>query len=347
MACHRRTGKHTPRMDVIFISMDRFDRIYRLYTLFTSSREPRSAQSLQADLECSRATLMRAIAELRSLFDAPLIWDTEARGYRLDGAAPRTQLPGLWFSADELQALLLVQSLLSGLDEGVMPEQFHTLRGRIMALLARGGVSPQRASQVVRVLTVAGRPTDPAIFRSVVSATLAGRQLRFRYQARSTGEHSERQVSPQRLFRYRDNWYLGGWCHTRQGLRAFALDAISEASHGADPAHVLPDEEVDRHFNASYGIFGGSAHERAVLRFAASRARWVASERWHPDQCGHWLTDGRYELTVPYGDATELILDILRYGPDVEVISPPALRAELADRLRRAAALYDNPSTSR
>ena len=140
--------------------MDRFDRIYRLYNLFTSSREARSAQSLQADLECSRATLMRAIAELRSLFDAPLIWDADARGYRLDGTAARTQLPGLWFSADELQALLLVQSLLSGLDEGLMPEQFDTLRGRIVTLLARGGVSPQRASQVVRVLTLANRPAE-------------------------------------------------------------------------------------------------------------------------------------------------------------------------------------------
>lgn len=326
--------------------MDRFDRIYRLYNLFTSSREARSAQSLQADLECSRATLMRAIAELRSLFDAPLIWDADARGYRLDGTAARTQLPGLWFSADELQALLLVQSLLSGLDEGLMPEQFDTLRGRIMTLLARGGVSPQRASQVVRVLTLASRPANPLIFRTVVSATLAGQQLRFRYQARSTGEHSERQVSPQRLFRYRDNWYLGGWCHTRQGLRAFALDAISDASCSAEPAQVLPDEQVERHFGASYGIFGGPASQQAVLRFAANRARWVASERWHPAQCGHWLADGRYELTVPYGDPTELILDILRYGPEVEVISPPALRTAVAERLRRAAALYDAGPTT-
>ena len=86
--------------------MDRFDRIYRLYTLFTTSREARSAASLQADLGCSRATLMRAIAELRDLLGTPLVWDGAARGYRLDGATSRAQLPGLWFSSDELQALL-------------------------------------------------------------------------------------------------------------------------------------------------------------------------------------------------------------------------------------------------
>lgn len=73
--------------------MDRFDRIYRLYTLFTTSREARSAASLQADLGCSRATLMRAIAELRELLGTPLVWDGAARGYRLDGATSVRSCP--------------------------------------------------------------------------------------------------------------------------------------------------------------------------------------------------------------------------------------------------------------
>ena len=86
--------------------MDRFDRIYRLYALFAGGRQARSATELQAELGCSRATLMRAIAELRDLLGVPLVWDAAARGYRIEGAAARSELPGLWFSADELQALL-------------------------------------------------------------------------------------------------------------------------------------------------------------------------------------------------------------------------------------------------
>jgi predicted DNA-binding transcriptional regulator YafY len=179
--------------------MDRFDRIYRLYSLFANGREARSAQSLQADLRCSRATLMRAIAELRDLFGAPLIWDAAARGYRFDGEAPRRQLPGLWFSADELQALLLAQSLLAGLSEGLMPERIDALRGRVTALLAQGGVSPQQAAKALRVLPLAGRTVDPLVFRQVVSATLGAHRLAFHYRARSTGDVSERVVSPQRL----------------------------------------------------------------------------------------------------------------------------------------------------
>lgn len=56
-----------------------------------------------------------------------------------------------------------------------------------------------------------------------------------------------------------------------------------------------------------------------MLRFTAERARCVADERWHPRQTGSFLDDGRYELQVPYSDLRELVMDILRHGPDVEV----------------------------
>lgn len=321
--------------------MDRFDRIYRLYALFAGGRQARSATELQAELGCSRATLMRAIAELRALLGVPLVWDAADRGYRIEGEAGRAELPGLWFSADELQALLVAQSLLADLGEGLIPQQMQALRGRIASLLARGGVLPQRARQVLRVLPAAGRACDALVFRLAVTATLGARRLAIRYLSRSTGAATERTVSPQRLVRYRDNWYLDAWCHLRDGLRSFAVDAIESARIEAEqPARVVPEQELDEHLGAAYGIFSGPATQRALMRFAPARARWISGERWHPAQFGRWLEDGSYELSVPFGDARELVLDILRYGSDVEVLEPPTLRAEVAARLREAAALY-------
>jgi predicted DNA-binding transcriptional regulator YafY len=78
----------------------------------------------------------------------------------------------------------------------------------------------------------------------------------------------------------------------------------------------------------------------AVLRFSARRARWVAKERWHRDQEGRALPDGRYELRVPYSNTPELLMDILKYGPDLEVIAPQELRAEVIARLTSALASY-------
>ena len=77
-----------------------------------------------------------------------------------------------------------------------------------------------------------------------------------------------------------------------------------------------------------------------MLRFGAARARWVSRERWHAQQRGRALDDGGYELRVPYSNPSELIMDILKYGPEVEVIAPDSLRRTVAERLRQAANLY-------
>ena len=102
----------------------------------------------------------------------------------------------------------------------------------------------------------------------------------------------------------------------------------------------LPDEQWQAPMDQGYGVFWGEASEEAVLRFSAYRARWVAEETWHPQQHGRWLEDGRYELIVPYRQQEELLLDILRYGADVEVISPPELRQVICQRLRNALRQY-------
>jgi hypothetical protein len=42
------------------------------------------------------------------------------------------------------------------------------------------------------------------------------------------------------------------------------------------------------------------------------------------------LEDGRLELMLPFDKPTELVMDILRYGPNVEVMGTPALRKAVA-----------------
>jgi hypothetical protein len=78
----------------------------------------------------------------------------------------------------------------------------------------------------------------------------------------------------------------------------------------------------------------------ATLRFDADAAQWVASEEWHPQQRSRWLDDGRYELQVPYSEATELAMDILRHGDSVVVVGDKTLTALIAQRLQHAAARY-------
>jgi predicted DNA-binding transcriptional regulator YafY len=98
--------------------------------------------------------------------------------------------------------------------------------------------------------------------------------------------------------------------------------------------------ELDAHYASSYGIFGGRANQVAVLLFTRERARWVAEEIWHPEQQGKRREDGSYELRIPYADPRELVMDILRHGPQVRVIEPQSLVEEVKSQLRGALERY-------
>jgi predicted DNA-binding transcriptional regulator YafY len=321
--------------------VDRFNRIFLLHGLLGQARRPVPRRRIEEHLECSRATVKRCIEDLRDYLGAPIVYDRQANGYRYDQTGEHPyELPGLWFSAAELYALLVSQRLLAEAQPGLLESHLAPLRQRIEAILAGEHLRRADLARRVRILSI-GRRTAPARHFSVVAdALMERRRLHLGYHARASDEQTERTVSPQRLVHYRDNWYLDAWCHLREGLRSFALDRIRSASRLAEAALELSDEQLDGYFAGAYGIFGGAPTATAVLRFTAERARWVAEEQWHPRQEARWLEDGRYELSLPYGDPRELLMDILKYGPDVEVVAPAALRETVAQRLTAAARLY-------
>jgi predicted DNA-binding transcriptional regulator YafY len=136
-------------------------------------------------------------------------------------------------------------------------------------------------------------------------------------------------VSPQRLVYYRDNWYLDAFCHLRDDIRSFSVDAIEEATPIDKSAVSVDDVVLATELDAGYGIFSGGTTKVAKLKFSPFKARWVAREYWHKNQKGEILDDGSYLLDVPYFDDRELINDILRHGSQVEVLGPEELKTRL------------------
>jgi predicted DNA-binding transcriptional regulator YafY len=324
--------------------MERTERFYKIQNLLRS-RHFVSTQDFMTELGISRATFKRDLEYLRDRMHAPIVYDRDHEAYGFDPAVADSklwQLPGLWFSADELQALLTMDRLLGDLQPGVLSELIAPLRKRLKSLLDSGEHSAEDIARRIKILSMGSRRVAPAHFRTIATAVLTRKRLKLRHQRRQDGEVLDREVSPQRLVHYRDNWYLDAWCHKRQALRTFGLDAI-------ETAVVVPDKEVkeigedtlERHYASGYGIFAGTATQEAVLQFGASSARWVSRETWHPEQVGTPQLDGTYLLQFPYSQEPELVMDILKYGADVQVLAPDSLRKAVAAKLRAAAKLYD------
>lgn len=321
--------------------MDKLNRLYRLHRLFRSKRHPVSLARIREELGCSERTARRVIAELRDELRAPVEYERERNGYRYTGAERDSfELPGLWFSENELYALLTSHQLLDALQPGLFAPYIAPIRDRLRALLTHRNAGSPDLARRIRLLQMAARPGDLGVFRTLAAAVLERKRLRVLYHGRARDETTERTVSPQRLVYYRSNWYLDSWCHLRKGFRHFSIDRLHPVAVLDQPAREFPDEILDEHFASAYGIFAGRPIDTAVLCFTSSAARWVADEQWHPHQEGQVLPDGGYELSVPYSQPQELVMDILKYGPEVEVIGPPTLRDQVAAALEAAAAKY-------
>ena len=313
-------------------------RLYQYQRLLSTRRAVPVQEFLDA-LEISPATFKRDLAKLRDQFGMPIVFDRDRGGYVLqgDGSSP---LPGMWFTPQELVALATIQQLLVQLQPGLLADTLGPIKLRLAELLKTHGLNEREMVERVRIVHAGKRDVLPQSLEAAASATMRRRRLKFVHFNRQTGERLEREVSPQRLVLYRDNWYVDAWCHMRSALRSFAVDAIEVPQVLETAAKDMQPEEIDAIVYPSYGIFAGRPKAWARLRFTPERARWVSKEAWHPQQEGRSLPDGSYELSIPYSDDRELIGDILRFGPDVQVLGPQALRQKVQQRLLAAVGKY-------
>lgn len=265
--------------------MDKFDRIFQLHTILTSRRTAIPLEDLMARLECSKSTLHRAMNALKDNLNAPVVFDADAGGYMYakNARGETYELPGLWFSPTELQALAVMRRLLKDAGGGLLEEHLGPLSKRLDELTKHQRLNLGEAASRLRFPSIAARPAGK-VFDTVASATLQRRKVWIEYRARSTNERSERTISPQRITHYRETWYLDAWDEDRNALRTFSIDRILRASVLEKPAFDVPEVELENHYASAYGIFGGQADKLAVLCFSAEGARWVSDEKWHPQQ---------------------------------------------------------------
>lgn len=322
--------------------MDRTERFYKIQALLKQQTGV-TMRELQVALGVSRSTLCRDLDYLRDRLGTPIMWHPKLQVYRLDGraAAGRQELPGIWFSDREIHALLSMIGMINQLEpSGLLAPRIAPLRDRLDKLLEEGTGSAKEAVDRIRILPIAQRPIELNLFQTLVDALIHRKRLKIMHLGRATGQVTERDISPQRLIYYRDNWYLDAFCHIRDDLRSFAVDAIQSAALSDKPVVAVDAQTLKTFFEDSYGIFNGKSDKLAILKFTPFRAQWVAKEVWHPEQIGKTLPDGSYVLEIPYRVATELIREILKEGLEVEVIGPETLRQQVSKLVSKLAERY-------
>lgn len=175
--------------------------------------------------------------------------------------------------------------------------------------MEKHGLNSQDVAKRVRIVHAGKRLVAPQSFEAVATATMARKRLKINHMNRQTGKTLEREISPQRLVHYRDNWYVDAWCHLRDDLRSFSVDAIAGIEVLETKAKEVAAMTIDESLGAGFGIFGGSPKAWAVLKFTPERARWVKGE--------HLASDKRLAMFFTPASLTDgLLQDLTAQGVD-------------------------------
>ncbi len=312
-------------------------RLEQLDQILRDRRSPITVEQLMDQLNCSKATVYRRINELKTHYQAPILQDDEHR-YYYDKQA-NFALPGIRFSAEEAQGLLMAADILNKLQGDKLSAPIARIIEAISELLANQGITNQKLIQFIPTLV---RKPQPAIFLSVLTALQKTKKLQLAYRSRQ-GKHSERLVSPQHLSYYKNNWYLDAWCHRQDGLRLFALELIEQAAVDPEKAYILDKQLLREHYANSYGLFAGKADNTARIRIDLSKAPWVNNQIWHSQQ--KTISHDKHSLVIeiPYHHSGELLSDILQLGSAAEIVAPTKLREQIRQELEHSLKHYVSP----
>lgn len=244
---------------------------------------------------------------------------------------------------DELIALISIYHIISGMTSDIFHQLLEPLKDKINKLVNISVKNPSKWVEKIRILDTHYRKFEKSVFLKIAQAIARERVIKFKYTDHA-GNQSSRTVSPKQLVRYKDNWYLDGWCHNKEDLRIFSLDSIAELKFENKKYYTPDDDTIREIYDTSYGIFSGIPSGTAIIKLAGKAAKYALREIWHPRQKVTKMENGDILLEIPFNKTPELIGSILFWGEDAEVLSPVSLRGEIISRIKKMLSIYQDSS---
>jgi predicted DNA-binding transcriptional regulator YafY len=286
-------------------------------------------------LGVSERTVRRDVDRLRELGYPVQAVKGPDGGYRLEAGS---RLPPLLFDEEQAVALAVALRIAVGTGAGI-----EEAAARALATVRQ--VLPSRLRQRVDALEIsaAGRGADPqvdtAVLLTLSAAVRAGEELRFDYRSpgRPDDARPPRRVQPHHLVVRAGRWYVVGWDPDRDDWRTYRADRMTprfptgprfapREVPGGDVAAFL-----SARFKGSESANAWPCRGEVILDLPVAEVAPFAG-----DGVVEELGATRTKLTSGSWSWAALAAALARFDTEIEVVSPPELRAAFAELSRRA-----------
>ena len=202
--------------------MRRADRLFQIIQILRRSSLPVTAAALAEELEVSKRTVYRDVADLMG--QRVPIEGEAGMGYLL---ASDYDMPPLMLTPNEIEAVVLGAQWVAGRSDKVLSNAARDVVAKIAAVVPEH-LRPFILEPSVGAKPPIEEPEESSDTSKLRSAIRNGLKLRLRYRSEA-GEKTERTVWPVILGYAEASRMLIAWCELRQGFRHFRTDRIIEA----------------------------------------------------------------------------------------------------------------------
>jgi predicted DNA-binding transcriptional regulator YafY len=200
----------------------RADRLFQIIQVLRRHRRPVTADAIALELETSKRTIYRDIADLMAQ-NVPIRGEAGV-GYVLEGGF---DLPPLMLTPDEIEAAVLGAQWVAGRSDPALARAARDLMAKIEASI------PERLRVHVMQPTANAvpnwrQPADRLDMAQVRLCIRGGRKILMRYKDETENE-TERTIWPVVIGYHETVRLLVAWCEMRQDFRSFRTDRVVEA----------------------------------------------------------------------------------------------------------------------
>ncbi len=322
------------------VALDKAARLNKLQHLLFRNPQGLTARELANICGVTPRQIQR---DIETLHDAgvPVYPVGEEKGIPRYSVLPGHFLPPVHFNLNEATALYVAARLLARYSDENNPLIIQAL-----AKLAGAMPEPLAAHVHNTIRSLAYKPKNPAfasVFETITCGWAERKKVKIWHQASDSEHIHDYVIAPYFIEPSSAGYstYVIGYSTYFDDIHTFKVERICQAQlleesfelpEGFDGTELLKD---------AWGVMYGKEVVEVRLRFAPVATRRIKESVWHPSQRIEDCADGGCIVTFKINHTLEIEHWLMGWGDRVEILSPPELRAKMAEEARRMAGVYE------
>jgi predicted DNA-binding transcriptional regulator YafY len=302
----------------------RINRVLMIDEAIRSGSFPTISQ-LARKAEVTKRTIERDIEYLRDMYEAPVEYDRDKRGYYY--SKPNFFIKSVILTEGELFSIALFDKLLEQYRNTPIEAALRRIFQKIVKSMPdtitvkSGLLSPE-----ISVIPEHQGTIDPNVFEKIFAALKTRRTATFDYRPLQKTTYMRRTVDPYHAICQRGNWYFIGHCHDKGEPRMFSFSRVKDVTLTKQRFTIPPDFNPEEYFDREMGVFASARTRYTVELLISNEIGTFALERqWHNTQKVEQREDGSVYVKFTTTQIPEVLRWVLGQGHTVQALNPPEL----------------------